>query len=191
MDLKEFGMAILQYFIANIPTLVAILFYLVSKFKEINSEVETFGFKVNTTENNIVDKIDKKVNNILDVVDKRFETTIDKVDKTLENTLNKVDSFANELHTQKIQIENLFKTNKVSLEIIGLLIGKDEKLVESGVASIIVNKLNLTKEELEKYPELVSNDKDLLEKVIREQYAMLGKENFEEIILRVVGDIYG
>jgi predicted phage tail protein len=192
MNAQEFGLSILEYFIANIPTILVLVISNVSNFKKINTEVSLFDSKVLRTENNVVEKVETKVNDLTKMVENRFEKTIDKVDITLEKIGGTVDTFANKISFLENKVEHLFKTNKVAFDLISILISGNGDLVESGIASLIINKMSLTKEELESYPELIATDKVALANAMKEQYVLLGKENFENLLMDALKDIgYG
>jgi archaellum component FlaC len=192
MNAQEFGLSILEYFIANIPTILVLVISNVSNFKKINTEVSLFDSKVLRTENNVVEKVETKVNDLTKMVENRLEKTIDKVDITLDNIGGKVDTFANKISFLENKVEHLFKTNKVAFDLISILISGNGDLVESGIASLIINKMSLTKEELESYPELIATDKVAFANAMKEQYVLLGKENFENLLMDALKDIgYG
>lgn len=192
MNAQEFGLSILEYFIANIPTILAIAISMVSNFKKIKTQVSLFDSKVLRTENNVVEKVETKVNDLTKMVENRLEKTIDKVDITLDNIGGTVDTFANKISFLENKVEHLFKTNKAAFDLISILISGNGDLIESGIASLIINKMSLTKEELESYPELISTDKVAFANAMKEQYVILGKENFENLLMDTLKDIgYG
>lgn len=192
MNAQEFGLSILEYFIANIPTILVMVISMVSNFKKIKTEVSLFDSKVLRTENNVVEKVETKVNDLIKMVDDRLEKTIDKVDITLDKIGGTVDTFANKISFLENKVEHLFKTNKVAFDLISILISGNGDLVENGIASLIINKMSLTKKELESYPELIATDKVAFASAMKEQYVLLGKENFENLLMDTLKDIgYG
>ena len=192
MNAQEFGISILEYFIANIPTILVIVISIVSNFKKIKTEVSLFDSKVLRTENNVVEKVETKVNDLTKMFENRLENTIDKVDITLDKIGGTVDTFANKISFLENKVEHLFKTNKVAFDLISILISGNSDLIESGIASLIINKMSLTKEELESYPELIATDKVAFANAMKEQYVILGKENFENLLMDTLKDIgYG
>lgn len=192
MNAQEFGLSILEYFIANIPTILVLVISMVNNFKKIKTEVSLFDSKVLRTENNVVEKVETKVNDLTKMVENRLEKTIDKVDITLDNIGGTVDTFANKISFLENKVEHLFKTNKVAFDLISILISGNSDLIESGIASLIINKMSLTKEELESYPELIATDKVAFANAMKEQYVLLGKENFENLLMDTLKDIgYG
>jgi restriction endonuclease Mrr len=192
MNAQEFGLSILEYFIANIPTILVLAISMVSNLKKIKTEISLFDSKVLRTENNVVEKVETKVNDLTKMVENRLEKTVDKVDITLDNIGGTVDTFANKISFLENKVEHLFKTNKVAFDLISILISGNGDLVESGIASLIINKMSLTKEELESYPELIATDKVALANAMKEQYVLLGKENFENLLMDALKDIgYG
>lgn len=190
MNWQEFLVSVLEYAIANIPTLVAIVFFHLRKFKVVENQVGQIDLSVIKTRKDIVETVDLKVSNILDSVDKRFEKTIDKVGNVLDGIENTVEGFERELKSQKNQISHLFKTQKTLLEVIGILVSKDDKLVSIGVAKMINDKTSFSQEEMKKYPELTKENSITFEQMLKDQYALLGKVNFEELLLETVGELY-
>lgn len=203
MDAREFGMAILEYFIANIPTIIALIVVMFNNFNKIKNKVSQFDVSVLSTEKNVINKVEEKVGDLLDNVEgkiaklsKSFEEkmslTIDKVDETLDTIGKQVSGFEEELALLKTKNEHLFKTNKAAFEIISLLISGNEELIQKGLSTRVVNKLNKTKQELEQYPDLISTDEKAFIGAVREQYAILGEENFERLIEKALrGNNYG
>lgn len=192
MDAKQFGLSILEYFIANIPTILVMVMSMINNFKKIKSQVSLFDLKVLKTENNVVEKVETKVNDLTKMVENRLEKTVDKVDITLEKIGKTVDTFANKISFLENKVEHLFKTNKAAFDLISVLISGNDDLVENGIASLIINKMNLTKEELESYPELIATDKVAFANAMKEQYIILGKENFKKLLMDTLKDIgYG
>lgn len=192
MTIQEFGLAILEYFIANIPSIVVIFGFLYNNTKKLKDGLSSFDLSVLKSETKIVDKVENKVKDVVEMVEDKLSKTIDKVDETLDKIGDTVDKFGNELVLLKNQVEHLFKTNKVAFEIINLLISKDEESIKNGVSSIIVDKINETKENLEKYPETISTNTNVFAKALKEQYVLLGKENFEKLIMDTLMEIgYG
>lgn len=193
MGIKELGISILEYFIANIPTIIILVVSTIKSFRNIrgklddklvllNGEVAKFDSSIVETEKNIVKATKEQVEEVFKNVNNHLENTIDRVDGTLDKIGGKVDTFSNELFDLKTQVEHLFKTNKIALEIISSLVGDDAKLIDNGVANTIVNKVNFTKEELEKYPEKITTDTKVFAKAIKEQYILLGEEKILEIL---------
>jgi len=203
MDAREFGMAILEYFIANIPTIIALIVVMFNNFKKIKNKVSQFDISVLSTEKNVINKVEEKVGDLLDNVEgkiaelsKSFEEkmslTIDKVDETLDTIGKQVSGFEEELALLKTKNEHLFKTNKAAFEIISLLISGNEELIQKGLSTRVVNKLSKTKQELEQYPDLILTDEKAFIAAVREQFTILGEENFERLIEKALkGNDYG
>lgn len=189
MDAKEFGLSILEYFIANIPTILVMVFALLNNMNKIKKEVSNFDLSVKTTENNVIDKVDVKVNQVLENVQTNLNKTIDKVDLSLDKISGTIDNFASKIGFLETQVGHLFKSNKIAFDIISILISGKEDMVNKGVASIIVNKMRMSKEEFEEYPELIANDKEAFINAIKEQFVLLGKENFETLIIKTLKEI--
>jgi hypothetical protein len=192
MDAREFGMAILEYFIANIPTIIALIVVMFNNFNKIKNKVSQFDISVLSTEKNVINKVEEKVGDLLDNVEEKMSLTIDKVDETLDTIGEQVSGFEEELSLLKIKNEHLFKTNKAAFEIISILISGNEELIQKGLSTRVVNKLNKTKQELEQYPDLISTDEKAFIGAVREQFTILGEENFERLIKKALkGKDYG
>lgn len=192
MNAQEFGLSILEYFIANIPTIIALIVVMFNNFNKIKNKVSQFDISVLSTEKNVINKVEEKVGDLLDNVEEKMSLTIDKVDETLDTIGKQVSGFEEELSLLKTKNEHLFKTNKVAFEIISLLISGNEELIQQGLSTRVVNKLSKTKQELEQYPDLISTDEKAFIGAVREQFTILGEENFERLIEKALrGKDYG
>lgn len=189
MDAKEFGLSILEYFISNIPTILVMVVALLNNMNKIKKEVSNFDLSVKTTENNVIDKVDVKVNQVLENVQTNLNKTIDKVDLSLDKISGTIDNFASKIGFLETQVGHLFKSNKIAFDIISILISGKEDMVNKGVASIIVDKMRMSKEEFEMYPELIASNKEAFVNAIKEQFVLLGKENFETLIIKTLKEI--
>lgn len=183
MNGKEFLISILEYFISNIPSLIISLTTIVAYLKKVKTKVSDFDLKVVASESKIVKTVESKVKDTLDFMEEKFDKSITRVDTFLYNVNKTVDDVSNEVKTygDKIkglqsQVEYMFKTNKVAFDIIGLLVGKNPELIEKGVSSMVLNKLNFTQEELKNYPKLLIEDKNIFAKALKEQMFLMGKD---------------
>ena len=192
MDIKALGVSILQYMIANIPTIIGTFMILGNRFKKVDTQVSLFDKNLSLSKDAIVSKIEEKVSKLNDKFEDKMDKTIEKVDKTLGKSLVVLDSFGEKMIFLGTQVEYLTKSNKVAFDIIAKLVGDNDNLINNGVASTIVNKLSMTKKEMENYPELISSNKEAFVNALKEQYAILGKENFESILIDSLKDMgYG
>lgn len=181
MDFKEFAVKILEFFIASLP----ILLIHIRNNKVVKGEVNNFGLGVDKAKDKIVEKFETKTKNLIERLDSQIDETIGKVDKTLEGINTKVEGFQKELESNKNQLEVMAKTNKASFEIISYLLSKDETLIANGSSQFLLNKLNMTKKELEEYPTKLSTDYNLIEHALKDQLLILGEENFNALIEKV------
>lgn len=190
MDLQVFLMSILEGFIASIPGFITV--YVINKLKldDITSQVGLFSGNLLTTKDDITDKIETKISHVLDNVDKRFEETIDKTNNIVEKVDNTIDKFDDRLRVVEDVFDHLFKMNMVNWEVLSQLVAKDANLIQEGTATILVNKIAMAKDEAMDYQQNVSKDYKTFEQAIKEQYAILGKDKFEEVLLKAIGDIY-
>lgn len=193
MNIQELLVGILESFVANLPQFAMFAFLFITNLSEMKKKVSMFSSSVENSEKSILTVVETKVSNLLTFTTNKIENTINKVDKLVEETNDKIDTFSKRIDNLGVFMEQVFKTNKVAFDIISLLISGNDKFVDSGVASIVVNKMRLSKEELEKYPNLLATDKETFANAMKEQYIILGKENFEQLIydtLMEIGD-YG
>ena len=94
----------------------------------------------------------------------------------------KVDGFDERIASvEQMQNQNQ-KAFMVMLDLVSILVSKNPDLIRNGIAKIVVDKVNMEKQDLQKYPELISTDLDAFKVALLEQEKVIGKENLLAII---------
>ena len=62
---------------------------------------------------------------------------------------------------------------------------QDPKMIEKGIYSNINKKVNMTKEELESYPNLLESDLELLKDTLIKTRSNIGEENFSKLLKEI------
>jgi hypothetical protein len=83
------------------------------------------------------------------------------------------------------QTNLLARQNKLFMDVIIDLISKDPKKVSDGIAQAVSTKVNLSKEQLEQYPQLLVKDIKVLEGSLKEAMNIMGKEKFEQLLTKI------
>lgn len=182
MDWNNFGKSILENIIANIPQLVLTLNVLLINIAKIKNQVKVFKGQVETTEENLTKQINVEVRTLLAHTDKRIDTSLEKFNVSLNVFNEKTEDLDNRIHNVETSQEQVLKTFMVMLDLIGILVSKNPDLIKNGIAKIVVDKVNMEKQDLQKYPELISTDLDAFKLALLEQEKVIGKENLLAII---------
>lgn len=182
MDWNNFGKSILENIIANIPQLVLTLNVLLINIAKIKNQVKVFKGQVETTEENLTKQINVEVRTLLAHTDKRIDTSLEKFNVSLSVFNEKTKDLDNRIHNVETSQEQVLKEFMVMLDLIGVLVSKNPDLIKNGIAKIVVDKVNMEKQELQKYPELISTDLDAFKLALLEQEKVIGKENLLAII---------
>lgn len=182
MDWNNFGKSILENIIANIPQLVLTLNVLLINIAKIKNQVKVFKGQVETTEENLTKQINAEVRTLLAHTDKRIDTSLEKFNVSLSVFNEKTEDLDNRIHNVETSQEQVLKTFMVMLDLIGILVSKNPDLIKNGIAKIVVDKVNMEKQDLQKYPELISTDLDAFKLALLEQEKVIGKENLLAII---------
>jgi hypothetical protein len=182
MDWSNFGKSILENIIANIPQIVLTLNVLLINIAKMKNQIITFKEQVVSSEDKITKEITIKVDNVLDYATEKIDKTIVRVDYSLEKIETKVDGFDERIASvEQMQNQNQ-KAFMVMLDLVSILVSKNPDLIRNGIAKIVVDKVNMEKQDLQKYPELISTDLDAFKVALLEQEKVIGKENLLAII---------
>ena len=182
MDWSNFGKSILENIIANIPQIVLTLNVLLISIAKMKNQIITFKEQVVSSEDKITKEITIKVDNVLDYATEKIDKTIVRVDYSLEKIETKVDGFDERIASvEQMQNQNQ-KAFMVMLDLVSILVSKNPDLIRNGIAKIVVDKVNMEKQDLQKYPELISTDLDAFKVALLEQEKVIGKENLLAII---------
>jgi hypothetical protein len=73
----------------------------------------------------------------------------------------------------------------VLVDVLLDIVSKDAEKVSSGIAQKVSAKLNLAKEQLEKYPEILVSDIKVLENAMKETHTLIGKQEFEKLLKKI------
>lgn len=182
MDWNNFGKSILENIIANIPQIVLTLNVLLINIAKIKNQVKVFKGQVETTEENLTKQINVEVRTLLAHTDKRIDTSLEKFNVSLSVFNEKTEDLDNRIHNVATSQEQVLKTFMVMLDLIGILVSKNPDLIKNGISKIVVDKVNMEKQDLQKYPELISTDLDAFKLALLEQEKVIGKENLLAII---------
>lgn len=176
MDINEFLVKTLENIIATIPALAVIASPLIYGLKKIREVTSVFPDKVQETKDALQEKFDQSS----DVIQ-------EKVNGSLVSMQAQLMEYKEELMATKDQANMLVKQNKVYMDTLADSLGQDPKIIQNGVATKLSSKLNMTNEELLKYPEKIMNDNGLLEKALIEAKNVLGEDNYKKLLEKVDG----
>ena len=200
MNLEEFGINILQYLLASVPQLTVILSTIIFTLNKVKANTAAFPNKIAETKTVLTASFDEAKNNFVEIyknaktdMEDIVKNTVDEIKKNVNNTLTdmgaELSKYKDELSEYKGNIQNLgsqvnllVKENKCYLDVIEAMIAKDGEKIRDGVASIVATKLNMTREELERYPEKLVSDIPVLQNAIKEIIAVTGQDNFDKIM---------
>jgi len=194
----------IEELIAAVPQIVIVLTTIVYSLNAIKSRVGVYPKIASDTKsevNNNLVGMKGKLEGILNVSQEKINQLLvdskeglfklvnqanQDAQKQLKQTLASVEvelaTYKNQLITTIEQTNLLARQNKLFMDIILDLIAKDPKKISAGITQAVSTKVNLTKEELEKYPQVLVKDIKVLESALKETLALVGKDAFEKIL---------
>lgn len=193
MDFNELLTRFIENVVANIPQLVATLGIIIFNLQQMKKKVATFPAIAKNTQ----DKLKIDFDETSKVLQKAFESSakdlkevvqievkgfVDKVSTEMTNIKDEMHSFQESIDLTKDQFNLLTKENKLFMDIIATLLGQDVAKIKSGISAQIINKLNLTKKELEKYPETLMTNMEFLEKTLKEILVVTDGAKLNELL---------
>jgi hypothetical protein len=198
---------VIEEIIAAIPQIVVVLTTVVYSLNAIKAKVNSFPkIAEENQQKNIAELTDtknkmssmmedtrNKVESMLEKSGVEFRTLFSafadenhqKVGKTLEDMKQELVEYKRDLKANSDQTNMLVRQNKVFTDVIASLIVDDPKKVLDGVAKVVMQRTNLSKQELENYPELLIKELPMLEVALKEAMLVLGDEKFEEMLKKV------
>jgi hypothetical protein len=207
MDGLELVSGTIEELIAAIPQIVLVLTTLVYTLRSISNKVGTYPKIANETKASVdlslsgiktnldtsLSAIKAKIEGILSVSQEKFITTLEsnnnetqnKISKTLTTMETELATYKAQLATNIEQTNLLSRQNKIFMDVILELVAKDPIKVSQGITQAVSTKINLTKEELEKYPEILVKDTKVLESALQEAYKLMGKVSFEKLLKNI------
>jgi hypothetical protein len=197
----------IEELIAAVPQLVIVLTTIIYSLNAIKSRVNVYPKIASDTKDDvnanlagmkgklegILNVSQEKINQLLadskDGLFKLVKQANEEAEKQLKKTLSIMEvelaSYKNQLATNIEQTNLLARQNKLFADVILELVAQDPKKVSAGIAQAVSTKINLTQEELEKYPEVLVKDIKVLESALKEAFALMGKESFEELLKNI------
>lgn len=185
MDFKMLLEKIIELFVALVPAITFMIASFNRKQKQINSTLvsmdESNSSRSKKLEKDIIIKFDKITNDNANFVDK----TIVKVDNFLEEANDTLNVYYEKIDNLSGQVAMSININKTFMDMMVEVLKQDPKMIEKGIYSNINKKVNMTKEELESYPNLLENDLELLKDTLIKTKSNIGEENFSKLLKEI------
>ena len=192
---------LISQFVVRLPEIIAFLIVVVTSLQDIKKKTATFPNIAGETKQFVTDKVaeignefqskfSKMSDEVLCIVEKNVDELVSKLDEKVVKISEEVEVFSKKYDDLKNQINTNNVENKFFIETICSLISVDPQKIKSGIATSIITKANLTKEEIEKYPQTLLSDRDLLVKVLIESKKLLG-DDFNKMLEEVNEAVYG
>lgn len=196
-ELQVFLQDMVAAVLASLPQLVIVLGYLFTFVKSIKGKVDSFPAKV--------DEFQKISNEKFDSLQVSVNVSIDKMQDFLFNNLpNQIqeqvktaissyldplvvllENYSSQLQSTTEQVNILSRQNKVYLDIILKLVAQDPQKVKEGVSKYVTTLVNSTKQELERYPQLLIRELPKLQMALKEALIVIGRQEFQKILVEI------
>jgi vacuolar-type H+-ATPase subunit E/Vma4 len=155
----------------------------VNSFPQIAEDTKKeVGANLNQTEGKLTSILEASGTKIQTMLSESNEVLQQKVTGTLEAMEKELTTYKKQLSKNIEQTNLLSQQNKLFMDVILELVAKDPNKVAQGIAQAVSTKVNLTKEELENYPEVLVKDYEVLKSAIKEVRAIIGEKAFLEMI---------
>jgi predicted PurR-regulated permease PerM len=187
MNLNDFLVQTIENVVATIPALAVLLSPIIYGLKKIKDVTNTFPKSVDDTKQKLTENFEATKNNIQGMLEQTTENLQEKVNSSLLGMQEQLQGYKSALQSQSEQSNFLVKQNKLYMDTISDLVGQDPTQIQNGLATKLSTKVNLTKEQLLAYPDLLFKDSNLLEKALVEAKAVLGEEKYQALLSKVHG----
>lgn len=196
-ELQVFLQDMVAAVLASLPQLVIVIGYLFTFAKSIKGKVDSFPAKVDEFQkisnekfdslqvsvNGSIDKMqDFLFNNLPNQIQEQVKTAISSY---LDPLISMLENYSLQLQSTTEQVNILSRQNKVYLDIILQLVAQDPQKVKDGVAKYVTTLVNSTKQELERYPQLLIKELPKLQMALREALVVMGQQEFQKLLVEI------
>lgn len=182
MTLAQFGMEVLDNLVAAIPQLAVVGSTVVYSLKKIKSKTEEFPTILKQTKEKMDTSFDSSRKEIAKSLEETSEKIAEKVNGSLEGMQQQLDTYKEQLKQSTEQQNMLVKENKLFIDVILEFIAKNPEMVKNGISRAVSLKSQLTKKQLEEFPNILVNDSSKLTQALREARAVMGEEEYKKLL---------
>jgi ATP-dependent 26S proteasome regulatory subunit len=182
MTLAEFGMNVVENLVAAIPQLAVVGSTVVYSLKKVRAKTQEFPTILKETK----DKMDSSFDNSRKQIAKSLEETSEKISEKVNGSLS---SMQQELNHYKAQLKQtteqqnmLVKENKLFMDVILEFVAKNPEMVKNGISRVVSLKTQLTKKQLEEFPNILVNDSNKLVQALKEAKSVMGEEAYNKLL---------
>lgn len=185
-ELQVFLQDMVAALLASFPQLVIVLGYLFTFVKSIKGKVDSFPDKVDEFQKISNEKFDSLQVSVNDNIDKMqdflFNNLPNQIQEQVKTAISSyldplvvlLENYSSQLQSTTEQVNILSRQNKVYLDIILKLVAQDPQKVKDGVAKYVTTLVNSTKQELERYPQLLIKELPKLQMALKEALVVMG-----------------
>lgn len=183
MNLAEFGMNVVENLVAAFPQLMVVGSTLVYSLKKIRTKTEEFPTILKSTKENLDVSFNNAKTDMKAIVEKTADVIGEKVNASLDGMQNELNTYKAMLEQNKDQTNALVKENKLFIDVILQFVAENPKLISDGITQVISLKSQLTKDELEQYPQVLINDLDKLSLALQEVKKVSGEKELDKLLV--------
>lgn len=196
-ELQVFLQDMVAAVLASLPQLVIVLGYLFTFVKSIKGKVDSFPAKVDEFQkisNEKFDSLQVSVNGSIDKMqDFLFNNLPNQIQEQVKTAISSyldplvvlLENYSSQLQSTTEQVNILSRQNKVYLDIILKLVAQDPQKVKEGVSKYVTTLVNSTKQELERYPQLLIRELPKLQVALKEALIVMGRQEFQKLLVEI------
>ena len=173
--------------LAAIPTFVFILTAVQTSLGKVKKKVQEFPNGINKLKTEVLAIVkenaevaqvafDEMSEEVVKIVDENFKVFEQKTKESIASIQTTVTDFGENIQINNEQINALVKEVFVLMDVVRLLVAQRPDLIKTGAATLVSEKLRLSREDLLKYPEIVHKDLGVLLDGLKEASIVLGEE---------------
>ena len=182
MTLAQFGMEVLDNLVAAIPQLAVVGSTVVYSLKKIKSKTEEFPTILKQTKEKMDTSFDSSRKQIAKSLEETSEKIAEKVNGSLEGMQQQLDTYKEQLKQSTEQQNMLVKENKLFMDVILEFVAKNPEMVKNGISRVVSLKTQLTKKQLEEFPNILVNDSNKLVQALKEAKSVMGEEAYNKLL---------
>jgi ATP-dependent 26S proteasome regulatory subunit len=182
MTLAEFGMNVIENLVAAIPQLAVVGSTVVYSLKKVRAKTQEFPTILKETKDKMDSSFDNSRKQIAKSLEETSEKISEKVNGSLSNMQQELNHYKAQLKQTTEQQNMLVKENKLFMDVILEFVAKNPEMVKNGISRVVSLKTQLTKKQLEEFPNILVNDSNKLVQALKEAKSVMGEEAYNKLL---------
>lgn len=179
---EQFVLNVIENLVAQFPQLIIVVTTVYYGIKSVKRVSFSMPDLLQNTKKELSSSYDSSKELIVKMLKDTTKQLKEEVTQSLVEMASELKDYKKRIKENAEQTNLIVRQNQLFMDVISDLLKQDPELVRAGIRKAVSTKISLTKEQLEKYPNTLINDLDILFSSLKEAMLVVGKENFDELL---------